>query len=164
MIKLLVHCIILVGVLFACGNQTTQQKKVINEETPFQQFVNSVPLITLPFGLSSNEAINHLTIDSPVIPEGAALIGKLPSQDSRHLLIYSYPADIRLPILELYDSNGTKLKEVNLFNYGACPVTSSGFSSFQLDDYARIFLETACDLYDSRIDRDTLFIDQFVHI
>jgi hypothetical protein len=148
-----------VALLSAFANNYSTAKDHPIRKTAFEQFVDSIPLLELPFELSTTDVIKHVPLNSPYIPEGAALIGKLKSQNNRWLIIYSYPADIRLPILEVYDSNGKKLSEVQLFDYGNCPVTSSGYSKFVIKNEKEIYKETACDAYDSRTDRDTINIE-----
>lgn len=150
--------------LNACANYDSEAKnRNSSPKTAFEQFADSIPQLELPFELSTSDEIEYVESNSRFIPEGAALIGKLKSQSNKWLIIYSYPADIRLPILEVYDNNGKKLHEIQLFDYGSCPVTSSGYSKFVIENEKEIYKENICDLYDSRIDRDTIKIEELLN-
>lgn len=159
--------IALLTLLFFCAltscthNQASIQEQ-ISQKTDFEQYVESIPILELPFELSTNDTIAHIPIENPFLPEGAALLGRLQSNNDKHLILYSYPADIRLPILEIYNSKGEKLNTLPLFDYGKCPLTASGYSRFEITDQGEIYKETACDLYDSRIDTDTIFIEKLL--
>jgi len=153
--------LLLAAVVLSCANPEATRTTQKTESTPFEQFVKDVPLVALPFELSTSEEFKHLAIESKFIPEGAALIGKLPSKNGMHFLLYSYPADIRLPILEIYTNDGAKINEISLFK-SACPITNYGHSKITMNSYDLIFQETICDAYDSRIDYDTLVVNGLI--
>ncbi len=148
-------------ILTASSQENPNVKDQQLSEDSFKQFVDDIPLLQLPFELSTSDPMYHLNMESKYIPEGAALIGRLKSRLGKHLIIYSYPADIRLPILEVYDNDGKKLNELQLFDYMSCPMTASGFSRFIIRS-EEIYKETACDIYDSRIDQDTIRVNDLL--
>ena len=156
------------GIAFLLFTAVFSVTSCIDEEGPaktpsaFEQYVDSIPLLPLPFELSTTDAITHVSMKSHFIPDGAAIIGKLPSKNGRHLIIYSYPADIRLPVLEVYDHRGKRTHSVELVNYGACPITDNGYYGFRLANYEVIYRETTCDSFDSRIERDSITVAQVV--
>lgn len=59
-------------------------------------------------------------MESMFIPEGANVVGKLPSNNDFHYVLYTYPADIILPMLEKYDLTGKRVAQYNLFDYEFC--------------------------------------------
>ena len=160
--KTVIIVLFISGIIWSCGNKDSGEEVNNLTKTPFEQFVDSMPLIRLPFELSTSDEIQHVNLNSEHIPEGAALVGKLQSKNGTHFIIYSYPADIRLPILEIYNSTGEKINEILLFDYVSCPLTSNGYSKFIVKSYNAIYKETACDSYDSRIDRDTIYIENLL--
>lgn len=128
----------------------------------FEQFVAEIPLVPVRVELHSYNPIKHIEIKSPHIPEGAALFGKLKSMDGYHFIIYTYPADIRLPILEVYDNDGIKLMEKQLYRYNGCPATNSGGSTIIIKNQEMIVMQTFCDVYDGRYDSDTLMVSRLI--
>jgi len=100
-------------------------------KTEFENYVCEIPLLSVNFGLTCAEPIEHIDIKSKFTPEGAGIVGRLRSIDNYSFIIYSYPADIRLPILEVYNQKGNKINQTPLLNQNDCgigpPVTSSRF-------------------------------------
>ncbi|XOV67044.1 MAG: hypothetical protein ACFHU9_15570 [Fluviicola sp.] len=149
--------------LTACSNvgvKEEDQAEVIQEEETFESFVKTVPLLEFPFEFGTNSEMPSIfETDSQFKPEGAAIIGRLESRDSKHFLISGYAADIWLPMLEVYDSEGEKLHAIELFDYAHCPLDANGFSKCTIANASIIYKETICNLYDSRVDLDTIFVD-----
>lgn len=151
------------ALLIACGNQETDSVVQEVKRSAFTYYVDSIPTLELPLVLKSDDAMMHFENPKEFVPEGAELIGKLPSLGNKHFIIYSYPADIRLPILEIYDDEGKKLKDVQLFKYN-CPLDMGWFSKFSISKDYDIVIEQICDAYDSRIDRDTIRLQELLRM
>ena len=86
-------------------------------------------------------------MESEFIPEGAALLGRLPSIENKYFIIYTYPADIRLPILEVYNANGEKINQLELYDYMNCDLDQGGNSKFTITNEF-IIKETYCNTND----------------
>jgi hypothetical protein len=111
---------------------------VVIPNTKFTNFVFSIPVFEIGFTMSSDQAHKVLSIESEYIPEGASLIGRLPSNEKQHLILYTYPADIQLPILEVYDYYGVKIGKFNFFdyNFAASIINENQYCRYQvLGDY-----------------------------
>lgn len=153
---------LLLTTLTACSEN--QETDLINEgeERAFEAFVAEIPLLEQGMTLKSGEELPGVSIETEFIPEGASLIGKLKSIDENHFIVYSYPADIRLPILEIYNSTGEKLNEKVLFGYGDCPLTESGSSECTFAANHRVIVRTFCDTYFSKFDVDTIKVKELL--
>lgn len=151
--------VLLIATAFLTSCVNIGSKKIDQDvhKSAFEQFVDSVPTLELPYELSTDDEMIHYNNPSSHVPEGAALMGKLPSLENVHLIVYSYPADIRLPVLELYSKDGTKLNDIQLFKY-SCPLESSWNSKFLITKDYKIYIDKICDIYDSQIDKDTINI------
>jgi len=147
---------------FASCSVKSETDDTENELPSFEQYVEEIPLISERVELRSSSLIKHVDIESDFIPEGAALFGKLNSINGYHFIIYTYPADVRLPILEVYDNEGNKINEKQLYRYGSCPVTNSGGSTAIIKDREMIIMQTFCDIYDSKFDSDTIFVHSLI--
>ncbi len=154
-------CIIVI--LSACSTPTDEVVQEEVELTPFEQFVDSIPIIKTPYSLSSNEVFEYIEIASKNIPEGASLMGKLNSINGFHFILYSYPADICLPILEVYDADGRKINKAVLFQYGACPITSNGYSKCTIMD-KELIMKTVCDAENFDVTADTINIEGLLKV
>lgn len=91
------------------------------ENELFLAYFYSIPKLENNFTLNSNKGFKHFDeINSEFKPEGASIIGRLDTNNNTFPIIYSYPADIRLPIIELYSPTGEKKNEFQLFDYNFC--------------------------------------------
>jgi len=125
---------VLVFVL-GCKNNFKKPKR-------FEQFVEQIELIKTPFALKCGDEMEHRNLNSKYVPEGASILGRMKSINNHHFIIYIYAADIMLPILEVYDKSGLKIKEKQLFNYGSCSFESPNTTSrFRIENYSTIIIE-----------------------
>ncbi len=96
----------MVSVLWGCSDDEKErpapnvQASIVKHDSSFASFVAQVPELDSSFSWSNSDTIEYLDIKSKFIPEGAGLIGRLPSIDDYSFLIYSYPADTGIPILD----------------------------------------------------------------
>lgn len=138
-----ISLILITGILLglSCSNDINIVK--LTDSNSFEKYVERITLIKSNYSLSCDEGFEHLKLTSEFIPEGAGIIGKMKSINDYHFIIYSYPADIRLPILEVYNLEGKKINEKQLFNYHACSFDSEETSSrFTVKNDSTIIIET----------------------
>ena len=124
---------IFIVTFFATSAWMTNPKVLsTHNNSSFLNFIDQIENLKIGYSINCNERFKHQDIENEFIPDGASLLGKLKSFDGHHFIIFTYPADIRLPILEVYDDNGLKKLEKQLFDYSACgfesPNTASSFS------------------------------------
>lgn len=133
-------------------------------DSAFLAFVDSVPIVRLTgFELNDDNAFEHVDLKSKFIPEGAALIGRFLPFKHHEFIIYSYPADIRLPVLEVYNSNGEKVNQHALFLYGTCPLDLEESHKVKLSkDFSKLYLETYCSTALSSRELDTIIIHELI--
>jgi hypothetical protein len=115
------------------------------QNTSFSTFVQSIPLLPPEFNLNSNDEIQHVDLNSKFIPERAALVGKLPSIGNYQFIVYSYSGKIERPILEVYNADGIKINQQELFIVGWCPANIPEYYNATLsEDGTKFYLETLC--------------------
>lgn len=164
-LPILFYVIMLLG---ACGHDEPKSTRSVQpvsslKDTSFLAYARSIPLLDKDFTLSSSEVFEHMNIQSKYIPDGAGLIGSLAPINEYHFIIYSYPADIQLPVLEVYNSIGEKVNDRVLFNYGHCPVQFRDNHSFKLSpDRTAIYLHTTCAISFSNAYQDTIIIEDLI--
>ena len=133
-------------------------------DTSFQGFVNSIPILDSNFSLSNKKDFEHINLHSKFIPDGAGLIGRLNSIDNYAFIIYSYPADVRLPILEVYNSDGAKVNQKLLFKYGYCKLEAGpdNHDTKLSADGTKFYLTTSCIFAFSAFDYDSIVIRDLI--
>lgn len=146
-----------------CGTKDGPVEKIL-VDSAFIAFVDSIPIVRLKnFELNSDQDFEHVDLKSKFIPEGAALIGRLIPLKRHEFIIYSYPADIRLPILEVYNANGEKVNQRELFQYDSCPLELGGHHNVKLsEDFTQLYLETYCATALSNRELDTIVIHELI--
>lgn len=126
----------------------------------FESFAESIPILPADLSLSSDESFWLVKLSDHFIPEGAKLIGKLPSIDGHHFILYSYA---ERPILEVYTADGTKINQRELFLFGTCPGTVPEDHTAKLsDDGTKIYLETRCVDDRPNGSRDTIVLKDLI--
>jgi hypothetical protein len=101
-------------------------KKVDLGTIEFSDYVNRLPQINLPFKFSCDSGLVWPKIDyeNEVIkkfkPEGAGIIGKVYQSEKSVGILYTYPADIMFPIIQIFDLRGQELRRIELFEEGNC--------------------------------------------
>lgn len=126
--------------LLSCSVNNTDTKIV--SKTEFMKFVDEIPILKTNFSLECSQTINHIDIKSDYVPEDAGVVGRLKTKEDYSFIIYSYPADIRLPILEVYNRDGKKIDELPLFEMSDCSIDSPSTSSrFRIQNDETILIE-----------------------
>lgn len=162
----------MVSVLWGCSDdeekRTTPhvQASIVEQDLSFASFVAQVPELDPSFSWSNSDTIEYLDIKSKFIPEGAGLIGRLPSIDDYSFLIYSYPVNTRMPILEVYNEVGEKINQRELFITGDCPsiLSMSDFHRFYLSaDRSTVYISTSCAIAFSAGFSDSLVVERLIY-
>lgn len=136
----------------------------ISVDSAFLAFIDSVPILHLTgFELSSDTDFKHIDLKSNFIPKGAALVGRLLPFKDHEFIIYSYLSDIRIPILEVYNSTGKKVNQRQLFQHDSCPLELGGNHKVSLSkDFTKLYLETYCATALSNRALDTIVIHELI--
>lgn len=141
-----IHSMKMINILFGLFflNSCSVNDSICDKEskTEFEKYICEIPLLSAGFSLTCAEQIEHHNFKSEFTPEGAGIVGRLKSIGSHSFIIYSYPADIRLPILEVYDQKGEKINETPLFDEYDCSIDSPTTSSrFRIENETTIIIE-----------------------
>ena len=155
--------LLLAALFSACGKSNSGSAQQDTPQKAFEQFVDSIPTLSLPYQLRSGDQLVYFDQPTSQVPEGAMLMGKLPSRENIHFIIYSYPADIRLPVLEVYDNSGTRLSETPLWKY-SCPLDAGWQSKSSITEDYNIYIDQVCDGDDSQVDRDTIRLKTLLNV
>jgi len=123
--KLLTAFLIL---LFGFGQSTISESKSIvkpktgNYEISFSDFIKKIAQVELPLKTTCDQELESLQLDfsQSVInhfgPENSKIFGKLSENKNFAAIIYLYPADLVLPIIQTTDRNGKKISVLSLFD------------------------------------------------
>ena len=123
--KLLTSFLIL---LFVFGQSKISESESIvkpktgNHEISFSDFIEKIPQVKLPLKTTCDQELESLQLDfsQSVInnfgPESSKIFGKLSENKNFAAIIYLYPADIVLPIIQTTDRNGKKISVLSLFD------------------------------------------------
>lgn len=116
--------------LFGCGQTTEKQEgtetenKIENEskkELSFDDYLTAIPETILPLDLKCEVELNGSTLDfdratiDKFGQENSRINGKIAVTDSFTAIIYLYPADIILPIIQTTDRKGKKIGELAIY-------------------------------------------------
>jgi len=124
--KLLTSFLIL---LFDFGQNTISESKSIvnpktgNYEISFSDYTDKIAQIELPLMTTCDQELESLQLDfsQSIInefgPENSEIFGKLSVNKNFAAIIYLYPADIILPIIQTTDRNGKKISVLSLFDF-----------------------------------------------
>jgi hypothetical protein len=145
-----------------CAVVESSVTKEKSRSLAFRQFVDSIPILNQKFKLDSDSSFTHFELQSNFIPDGAALIGRLLPLDNHEFILYSYPADLRLPILEVYTSLGEKVNQRELFLYSTCDDFGGHHSAQLSNDRTKFYLQTTCKTALSNRNLDTVVIKELI--
>ncbi len=126
--------------------KTTGKHTVSDSIGGFDHFVSyfsAIPLLKANFSYNSEEMHKTETdIKSKYRPEGSTIIGRLKPVDGNYFIIYRYPADILLPILEIYNEKGEQTTRFELLDYAWCAdELAMNYGRFTILNDTMIFLE-----------------------
>jgi len=117
--------------IISCGTKSNEKKeqtssivKTVYQKTgrldSFSNYLDAIPKIEIPTKYSCNNSFDRINLESKYRPEGSSIMGKLNSINENHFIIYTYPADNTLPILEIYNNEGLKLNQLILLDMAHC--------------------------------------------
>jgi hypothetical protein len=121
LLKLILLPIILV-ILTNCSSPKTTE--IQDEKQVFKNYLTQIPTLKLPlkfqcinFDYSTVNKINELEV-SKFGPENSRVLGKLKLKNNLYGVIYIFPADAPLPILQINNEYGKKISKLNFYeNY-----------------------------------------------
>jgi hypothetical protein len=134
----------------------------------FEEYVNQIPVLPIGYSKSCSGDLEIMDlIDTCYTPEGAQIIGRMQSINNVHFIIYAYPADILLPVLEVYNAFGKKMHEQPLLEPGICASTDAstdGTSEFTLISETAIETKSVYthNAYNSSANFDTIHLEEFI--
>lgn len=118
--RIITFSIIALIILFSCG-QTTESLNETTKEVAFDDYLTAIPEIKLPLDLNceveldgSTLSYSRETIDR-YGQENSRINGKIAVKDNFTVIIYLYPADIVLPIIQTTDRQGNKISELKIY-------------------------------------------------
>ena len=122
--------IITLTILFSC-EQTTGKKeeaktekiteREVNKEVTFENYLSKIPKSNLPLDLKCEVELDGSTLNldretiSKYGQENSRINGKIAVTDNFAAVIYLYPADISLPIIQTTDRQGNKISELKVY-------------------------------------------------
>lgn len=101
-------------------------RKIRYDKLIFKEYVDYIPLISLPKEISCDGDYNHPDLDytadlmKKFNPKGAGVVGKLYQTDDRVGILYTYPADVLVPVFKQFDLNGTESTSYMFFASEDC--------------------------------------------
>ena len=91
---------------------TTDNQQISNVDNEFVQYLDLLPTVTLPFETNCEKCCDHLKVDydneliNKFKPEGTAIVGLVSKTTDRAIILVTYPADMIIPSLKVYDLKG----------------------------------------------------------
>ena len=110
--------------IIACQNQCAKQAET---ETTFSDYVDYLPQISLPYTFKCDEPFvrpGEINYEDSLVkkfkPKSAGIIGKVYENDQSIGILYTYAADVLLPVLIITDTTGVNLGGIELYELGNC--------------------------------------------
>lgn len=113
-------------ILAACNQSSNEeldiQDQINNKELSFEEYLSIIPTIEIPIILNCEYELrgSDLNFDQKEIDkfglENSNIYGKIAVTKDFAAIIYLYPADIVLPIIQTTDRNGNKISELQLYD------------------------------------------------
>lgn len=122
--------LLILGILLGCTNSNnnktlnydskdlTNDNKTI-ENIDFQEFISLLPKVNLPYLIYCENCCDHPEIDNEnklikkYLPEGSSLVGLVSIKEEFVVVLVTYPADMIIPSIVIYNLNGDKIDEKN---------------------------------------------------
>lgn len=157
---------ILIALLISCDTrQTSTENNQINEdESAFDKYADKIKLISLPMRLTCDEDLDNMVYNFPKDTitkygrENSRVYGKLLETENYTAIIYLYPADIQLPIIQTTDKKGNKISNLGLYErWCGEDEFGGGYSWAEITDDMEIILTDSATTY--KRDSDGEIID-----
>jgi hypothetical protein len=135
---------------------TTRYQEISSTNDDFIEYLNLLPIVSLPFQTNCEKCCEHLKVDynneliNRFKPEGTAIVGLVRKTEDKAIILVTYPADILIPSLKVYNLKGNLIGDMS-FMTDYC----GGEPGF----YNRLFFKIDKNL--SLIQIDTLFETTF---
>lgn len=145
--------------LFGCNNPSDNKKnnQTINTTATgnaMSMFSASVKSLKLPF---TDTCFNTLAIQKKTLPDSLSkfkaygqLVGKINETGDYIALLYSIPADVQLPVLHTFTTNGEKISTLKLFIGNCCGENEdcSGLSTVVITKDMHIILKDSMQTFE----------------
>lgn len=121
-----------------------QQNKEIGWNKEMQEFLNLIPVISLPLNFICDSGFTGARIPQAnevlieYLPENAQFVGKLYQDPQEAAIIYGFDADIFFPIILKIDNKGNKIEQINIFGDTECE-SEDGKESFTIGRITKDF-------------------------
>ena len=98
-----------------------ESETVGDSELTFNEYLNAISSVRLPLKMSCDVALDGSTLgfDDRIIekygPENSRIHGVLAQTENFIAILYLYPADVSLPIIQTTDRQGKKISELQLY-------------------------------------------------
>lgn len=92
--------------------ENAEIQEVKTDDSEFSKYLDLIPNVELPFETNCERCCDHAQIDydNEVIkrfrPEGTTIVGLVSRTKDRAIILVTYPADMIIPSLKVFDSNG----------------------------------------------------------
>jgi hypothetical protein len=145
------------------GSDTTETRQTSNVDNEFTQYLDLLPTLTLPFETNCEKCCDHLKIDDDnkliekFKPEGAAIVGLVSRTEDRAIILVTYPADLIIPSIKVYDLNGNLTGDMT-FMSSYCGGEPGFYSSQFFRINSNISLTQIDTLYETTFDSVTYHI------
>lgn len=154
--------------LLACVKENKTESKSWNErrqkmEYSFSEYSDKIPQIILPLSSSCDIELKGSRLGftnqeiSKFGTETSEVYGKLADKEKFTAIIYLYPADVVLPIIQTTDKKGNKISRLDLYeNYCNESETSLETSAFIINEDLSIQLTDTLTTFDRNENDDII--------
>lgn len=122
-------CSIFSFFILSCGTRSTQNERSEEskgqlEKSPFQEVCATLPKVNLPFSVYCENCCEHpessyQRVIQRYLPEGSVFVGIIEQTDEFISILTTYPADMIIPAVVVFDIEGEKIDE-EVFLGGYC--------------------------------------------
>lgn len=112
--------LLLLSLLLFCCEQPKKVDK-IKKEITFIEFTNNIKQLKFPIEAKCEKDLIGSTIDlnketiKKYGPENCSIYGKIFENNKYTAIMYLYPTDVSMPIIQTNNKNGTKISSLNLY-------------------------------------------------
>jgi hypothetical protein len=97
---------------------TTDIQETSSADNEFIEYLNLLPTVSFPFETNCEKCCEHLNVDydneliNKFKPEGTAIVGLVRKTGDRAIILVTYPADMIIPSLKVYDLMGNLIGDM----------------------------------------------------